>query len=142
MFLRNQLIEHNKQLASAAKGAGVIDPIDYAVFQNFGYKGLYGGLDRRGIQSKKGLSTSSNILDHMGSTELAANLFKATQAEEKLKRDKIKGKQAANKTHYDIGKKVRDTIKEIGGAMPEDMPVAENIKKIEARAKKNLPKNK
>lgn len=139
MFLRKELTEHNKQLMATAKGAGVIDPIDYAVFQNYGYKGLYGGLDRKGIAKKKGLGDKSNILDHMGSTELAANLFRATQTEEKLKREKIQHKAAANKTHHEVGKKVRDTIKEIGGTMPEELPVAENIKLIEGKSKKNLP---
>lgn len=139
IFLRKELTEHNKYLASAAKGAGVIDPIDYAVFQNYGYQGLYGGLDRKGIQRVKKLTNNSNILDHMGSTELAANLFRATQTEEKLKKDKLKGKDTANKTHYEIGKKVRNTISEIGGTMPEDLPVAENIKRIEAKANKKLP---
>ena len=141
LFLRKELTEHNKQLMTTAKSAGVIDPIDYAVFQNYGYKGLYGGLDRKGIAKKKGLAEKSNILDHMGSTELAANLFRATQAEEKLKREKIQHKVAANKAHLDVGKKVRDTIKEIGGTMPEDLPVAENIKLLEGKSKKNLPKN-
>lgn len=138
IFLRKELTEHNKHLMSAAKGAGVIDSIDYAIFQNWGYQGLYGGLDRKGIQRKKGLADSANILDHMGSTELAANLFRATQTEEKLKKDGVKNKIAANKTHYEIGTKVRNTIKEIGGTMPENLPVAENIKKIEAKTKKNL----
>lgn len=138
LFLRKELTEHNKHLASAAKGAGVIDPIDFAVFQNYGYQGMYGGLDKRGIQQRKGLVKNANILDHMGSTELAANLFRATQTEEKLRKENIKGKMQANKTHYDIGQKVRKTIKEIGGTMPEDLPVAENIKKIEAKAKKNI----
>jgi len=139
LFLRKQLTDHNKHLAAAAKGAGVIDPIDYAIFKNYGYKGLYGGLDKTGIQQKKGLDKKSNILGHMGSTELAANLFLATQTEEKLKKDNIKGKNAANHTHHEIGKKVRSTIKEIGGTMPEDLPTAENIKKIESRNKKELP---
>lgn len=138
MFLRKEMKEHNKQLASAAKGAGVIDPLDYAIFKNFGYKGLYDGLDRKGIQRKKGLKEKDDILDHMGSTELASNLFVATQTEEKLKKDKIKDKATANKTHYDVGKKVRQTIKDIGGTMPEDLPVAENIKSIEAKSKKKI----
>jgi DNA-damage-inducible protein D len=107
MFLRKEMSEHNKQLAEAAKGAGVIDPIDYAIFQNHGYMGLYGGIDAKGIHKRKGLKKSENILDHMGSTELAANLFRATQTEEKLKRENIKGKQKANQTHYEVGKKVR-----------------------------------
>jgi DNA-damage-inducible protein D len=88
VLLRDEIKNHNKRLASAAKGAGVIEPIDFAVFQNFGYKGMYGGLDRVGIQRHKGLPSKSNILDHMGSTELAANLFRATQAEDKLRREK------------------------------------------------------
>lgn len=138
LFLRRQLADHNKDLAAAAKGAGVIDPIDYAIFQNYGYKGLYGGLDKTGIQKRKGLSDKSVILDHMGSTELAANLFRATQTEDKLKRDKIKGKKAANDTHYEIGAKVRKTIEEIGGTMPEDLPVEDDIKKIEKQGPKPL----
>jgi DNA-damage-inducible protein D len=138
IFLRKEMIEHNKQLATAAKGAGVIDPVDYAIFKNWGYKGLYDGLDRKGIQRKKGLNEKDNILDHMGSTELASNLFVATQTEDKLKKDKIKDKVTANNTHYNVGKKVRQTIKDIGGTMPEDLPVAENIKSIEAKTKKKI----
>lgn len=85
LFLRNELAKHNTQLAAAAKDAGVIQPLDYAVFQNHGYKGLYGGLDAKGIHTKKGLKKSQQIIDHMGSTELAANLFRATQTDEKLR---------------------------------------------------------
>ncbi len=131
LFLREEMKRHNIQLADAAKGAGVVEPLDYAIFQNHGYMGLYGGLDAKGIHKNKGLKKSQNILDHMGSTELAANLFRATQTEEKLRRDNIKGKQQANKTHFEIGKKVRKTIEEIGGTMPEDLPVADSIKKLE-----------
>jgi DNA-damage-inducible protein D len=130
MFLRREMAEHNKLLADAAKEAGVIEPFEYAIFQNHGYMGLYAGLGAKEIHSKKGLMKSQNILDHMGSTELAANLFRATQTEEKLKRDNIKGKANANKTHYEVGKKVRKTIEELGGTMPEDLPVADSIKKI------------
>ncbi|MDP2385801.1 MAG: DNA damage-inducible protein D [Bacteroidota bacterium] len=144
LFLRKEMASHNKQLADAARNAGVIDPLDYAIFQNFGYKGLYGGLDAKGIHSKKGLKKSENILDHMGSTELAANLFRATQAEEKLKRENIKGKQKANQAHFEVGKKVRKTIQELGGTMPENLPKADSIKKIEKKAetKKINPKKK
>jgi len=136
-FLRDEMKRHNIQLADAAKGAGVIEPLDYAIFQNHGYKGLYGGLDAKGIHKNKGLKKSQNIIDHMGSTELAANLFRATQTEEKLRRDNIKGKQKANQTHFEIGKKVRKTIEEIGGTMPENLPVADSIKMLE---KRNEPK--
>lgn len=131
MFLRNEMAKHNTQLAAAAKDAGVIEPVDYAIFQNHGYMGLYGGLDAKGIHKKKGLKKSQQILDHMGSTELAANLFRATQTEDKLKRENVKGKQNANKTHYEVGKKVRKTIAELGGTMPENLPAADSIKKLE-----------
>jgi len=138
LFLRNEMAKHNTQLAAAAKDAGVITEIDYAIFQNHGYKGLYGGLDAKGIHAKKGLKKSQKILDHMGSTELAANLFRATQTEEKLKREQIKGKQKANQTHYEVGKKVRKTIEEIGGEMPENLPVEDSIKNLSAKAQEEL----
>jgi DNA-damage-inducible protein D len=138
LFLRNELYKHNSQLAAAAKNAGVIEPIDYAIFQNHGYMGLYGGLDAKGIHKKKALKKSEQILDHMGSTELAANLFRATQTEEKLRRENVIGKQNANQTHFEVGKKVRQTIKDLGGTMPENLPVAESIKKL--GTKKDKPK--
>lgn len=122
LAIRNEMISHNKSLAEAAKNAGVVDKKDYAIFQNKGYQGLYGGLGAKEIHAKKGLKKSQKILDHMGSTELAANLFRATQTDEKLRRENIKGKQAANQTHYEVGAKVRQTIKELGGTMPEDLP--------------------
>jgi DNA-damage-inducible protein D len=138
LFLRSEVTKHNSQLASAAKGAGVIDNRDYAIFQNYGYKGLYGGLDAKDIHKRKKLGKSQKILDHMGSTELAANLFRATQTEEKLVRDKVKGKTNANLVHYEVGAKVRQTIKELGGTMPENLPTVESIKKIESKQKKIL----
>ncbi len=140
LFLRNEMKKHNSQLAEAAKDAGVIESKDYAIFQNHGYMGLYGGLDAKGIHAKKGLKKSQQILDHMGSTELAANLFRATQTEEKLRRENIKGKAKANQTHYEVGKKVRQTIKEIGGTMPENLPTEESIKQIENKEKKKIGK--
>ncbi len=97
LAIRNELITHNKHLAAAAKDAGVETPVEYAVFQDHGYKGLYGGLGNKEIHAKKGLKKSQKILDHMGSTELAANLFRATQTEEKLRREGVKGNQAENK---------------------------------------------
>ena len=105
--------------------------------------GLYGGLDAKGIHKRKKLEKSENILDHMGSTELAANLFRATQTEEKLRRENIKGKQKANQTHYEVGKKVRKTIQELGGTMPENLPAAESIKKLDKKdLRKKLSKKK
>lgn len=138
LLLRDEIKDHNKKLASAAKGAGVIEPFDFAVFQTFGYQGLYGGLDRAGIQRRKGLKSKQHILDHMGSTELAANLFRATQTEEKLRRDNVKGKNAANATHFEVGQKVRQAIKDIGGTMPENLPAAEDIVKVGRRVKKAI----
>lgn len=138
LFLRNELAKHNSQLADAAKGAGVIEPRDYAIFQNYGYQGLYGGLGAQEIHARKGLKKSQKILDHMGSTELAANLFRATQTEEKLRRDHIKGKALANQTHYQVGAKVRQTIQELGGTMPENLPAAESIKKVETKKRKQI----
>lgn len=142
LFLRNELKKHNIQLADAAKDAGVIKPLDYAIFQNHDYMGLYGGLGAKEIHAKKGLKKSQQILDHMGSTELAANLFRATQTEEKLRRDEVKGKTKANKTHYEVGKKVRKTIEELGGTMPEDLPTEESVKKIERAEQKKLNQTK
>lgn len=137
LAIRYEMIEHNKQLVAAAKDAGVDTSLDYAIFQNYGYMGLYGGLKARDIHEKKGLKKSQNILDHMGYEELAANLFRATQTEAKLKRENIKGKDNANQTHYDVGKEVRDTIKRLGGTMPEDLPTPDkSIKQIEKEQKK------
>lgn len=136
IFLRDEMSKHNTYLAAAAKNAGVKDGLDYAIFQNHGYSGLYGGLDAKGIHKRKGLKKSQQILDHMGSTELAANLFRATQTEEKLRNENIKGKQKANQTHYEVGAKVRQTIKEIGGTMPENLPAAESIKTVQKKLNK------
>lgn len=137
VFLRNELKEHNKQLVEAAQAAGVATNLDFAIFQNHGYKGLYGGLDAKDIHARKGLKKSQKILDHMGSTELAANLFRATQTEEKLKRDNVQGKTNANKTHFEVGKKVRDTITELGGTMPEELPTpTESVSKLERNIRK------
>jgi len=141
LAIRNELATHNKQLAAAAKDAGVETALDYAVFQDHGYKGLYGGLGAKDIHARKRLKKSQKILDHMGSTELAANLFRATQTEEKLRRDNVRGKARANQTHLDVGRKVRQTIKELGGTMPESLPVPQSsIQQIESARKKQLKK--
>ena len=143
LFLRNELKEHNKQLVDTAYKSGVETNMDFAIFQNHGYKGLYGGLDAKGIHQKKGLKKSHKILDYMGSTELAANLFRATQAEEKLKKDKIKDKHSANQTHYKVGQKVRQTIEELGGIMPEELDVPKkSILKVEKEQKTKIKKEK
>lgn len=137
LAIRGELSVHNKSLAEAAKNAGVETTQDFAIFQNKGYQGLYGGLGAKQIHERKGLKKSQNILDHMGSTELAANLFRATQTDEKLRRENIQGKAAANKTHFEVGKKVRQTIEELGGTMPEDLSTPEkSIKQIEKESKR------
>lgn len=122
----------------AAKDAGVESPLDYAIFQDHGYKGLYGGLGAKDIHAQKGLKKSQKILDHMGSTELAANLFRAMQAEEKLRRDQVQGKREANQTHYEVGRKVRQTTADLGGTMPEQLPKPESSIQQLASSKKKL----
>lgn len=137
LAIRNEMTAHNKSLAEAAQIAGVVDNKDYAIFQNKGYQGLYGGLGAKEIHARKGLKKGQKILDHMGSTELAANLFRATQTDEKLRRENIKGKENANRTHYEVGAKVRQTIKELGGTMPEDLPTpSKSIQQIEKEQEK------
>lgn len=137
LAIRNEMVSHNKSLAEAAQMAGVIESKDYAIFQNKGYQGLYGGLGVKEIHARKGLKKSQKILDHMGSTELAANLFRATQTDEKLRREHITGKDAAYRTHFEVGQKVRQTIQELGGTMPEDLPTPKkSIKQIEREQKK------
>lgn len=139
LAIRHEMIEHNKMLVAAAKDAGVETSKDYAVFQNYGYKGLYGGLGAKEIHERKGLKKSQKILDHMGYEELAANLFRATQAEAKLRRENIQGKANANQAHYDVGKEVRNTIERLGGTMPEDLPTPEkSIQQLEQARRKGL----
>ena len=138
LLLRDEMTKPNLKLADAAKHAGVVEPKDYAIFQNHGYMGLYGGLTAQNIHQRKGLKKSQHILDHMGSTELAANLFRATQTEEKLRRENIQGKAKANLTHREVGAKVRQTIKELGGTMPENLPSAESIKKVQQKKPREL----
>lgn len=143
LAIRNEMIAHNKSLAEAAQMAGIADQREYAIFQNKGYQGLYGGLGAKEIHARKGLKKSQKILDHMGSTELAANLFRATQTDEKLRRENIQGKQAAYDTHYQVGKKVRQTIQELGGTMPEDLPTPEkSVKQIEREVERRKLKEK
>lgn len=137
IILRGELKMHNNALSAAANDAGVETPLDYAIFQDHGYRGLYGGLTAKGIHQRKGLKKSHQILDHMGSTELAANLFRATQTEEKLRRDNVQGKGRANATHNEVGKKVRKAIEDIGGTMPEDLPTPDtSIQQLERLKKR------
>lgn len=143
LAIRKEMKSHNKSLAEAAQKAGVIQARDFAIFQNYGYQGLYGGLGAKEIHARKGLKEHEQILDHMGSTELAANLFRATQTDEKLRRENIQGKEKANQTHYEVGQKVRQTIAELGGTMPENLPTpAKSIRQIENEQNKRLKEKK
>ena len=135
LYLRNQVVEENKRLASTAMGAGV-DGKAFGKFQNRGYQGLYGGMGVDEIRDYKGLPTSAKILDHMGPTELAANLFRITQTEEKLRSRDIKVAWKACDAHYEVGQKVRQTMKELSGILPEDLPVEEDVKRIAAAERK------
>ena len=141
LAIRDEVTIRNKFLASSAKAAGVETPVDYAVFQNRGYQGLYNGLGMKDIHKRKGLKKNEQILDHMGATELAANLFRITQTDDKLRRENIKGKEKANETHYAVGKKVRQTIAELGGTMPENLPTPKiSAKKLKQERKKAVAK--
>ncbi|MFQ5754242.1 MAG: DNA damage-inducible protein D [bacterium] len=134
--LRNRVKDANNDLNIAAKSAGVQN---YALFHDAGYRGLYDmGLSK--IKQAKEIPKKENLLDRAGRVELAANEFRITQCEEKLIRNKVQGQEMAMKTHQDVGKMVRDTIKKIGGTMPEKLPAAPHIRKIakEAKAKKKI----
>lgn len=133
LMLRGEVSTHNKNLAQAASKAGVED---FAEFTNYGYMGLYGGRDVQAIHRHKKLQKNQKILDHMSSEKLAANLFRATQAEAKLRRENIHGQAKADRAHFEVGKKVRQTIQELGGTMPEELPTSDAIEKAQARIKK------
>ena len=143
LHLRGQLSTHNRQLAETVNQAGIIQARDFAIFQDHGYMGLYNGLRARDIHLRKELKKNQHILDHMGSTELAANLFRATQADDKIRREGITGKEKANSTHFEVGREVRDTIKRLGGTMPEDLPnPKESIQQIQQKEQKRIEQQK
>ena len=139
LVIRGDIKHWNQMLVEVAHNAGVITNEEYAEFQNSGYKGLYGGLTVEDIHRKKNLKDKEKILDYMGSEELAANLFRITQTEAKLKRENVKTKQKANDTHYTVGKTVRKAIKDIGGTMPENLPTpAKSISQVEKEQIKRI----
>lgn len=147
LVVRGDIKQWNQLLAETAHDAGVITNEEFAIFQNAGYMGLYGGLDVDDIHSRKNLEAGQKILDYMGSTELIANLFRISQTEEKLRKDSVKGAEKATSIHYNVGKEVRSAIKKIGGTMPEDLPTPEkSIQQIEqeqmARLKAKAKKGK
>jgi DNA-damage-inducible protein D len=136
---RSQMSTYNTQLANAARNVGIIQPKDFAIFQDHGYKGLYGGMGAKDIHQRKKLKKSEGILDYMGSDELAANIFRASQAKQKIEREEVGGKEEANNIHYRVGKKVRQTIEELGGTMPEDLPVpGKSIQQIQREKQQYL----
>lgn len=139
LLRRSQMEMYNSQLAQSAQRSGVIQPFDFAIFQDHGYMGLYGGLKAADIHGRKGLEEKQKILDYMGSDELAANIFRASQTKQKLERDRVKGKEPANRTHLQVGRKVRQTIKDLGGTMPEDLPTPkESIQQLEKKEQHRL----
>ncbi len=142
LIFRSLMSTYNTRLADAAKLAGVIEPRDFAIFQDHGYMGLYNGRRENDIHLQKGLtSRDQKILDYMGSEELAANMFRATQADAKLRRDQVSTKHKANDTHYQVGKEVREAIKRLGGTMPEDLPTPEkSIQQLQREEQKRLKK--
>ena len=132
LVIRGEVKSWNSMLADAAHRAGITEQIEYAEFQNAGYMGLYGGLRVSDIHIRKGLAPEEKILDHMGSEELGANLFRITQTEAKMRRDDPQGLDAASAIHYTVGREVRETIEKIGGTMPEDLPTpGKSISQIE-----------
>lgn len=147
LVIRGDIKQWNQMLAETAHNAGVITNEEFAIFQNAGYMGLYGGLDVDDIHKRKELEVGQKILDYMGSTELIANLFRISQTEEKLRKDQVMGAEVATSVHYNVGKEVRTAIEKIGGTMPEDMPKPEkSIQQIEkeqmARLKDKAKKGK
>jgi DNA-damage-inducible protein D len=136
--LRKQTTEEFKALSGAARDAGVQSTM-FGVFHDAGYKGLYGGLGSDQIKARKRIAGSENLLDRMGTTELAANQFRMTQTREKLTKEGIRGQKRAIDTHQQVGKEVRDAIRRIGGTMPESLPPAEPIKQVEKRLKEATP---
>ena len=139
-YQRNLTKKGNYSLNQAAKDAGVKN---FDKFHNSGYKGLYNGETANDIAKRKGLRYREDILDNMGSDELIANLFRISQTEQKLKRDNVKGETKANDVHYEVGKKVRKAIADIGGTMPEEFPTpVKSLKTLEKESKNKLISNK
>lgn len=139
IFLRGQMADRNVSLAEAASAVGVVTKRDFAIFQDHGYVGLYAGETARDIATRKGLAKGQQILDWMGPDELAANLFRASQTEQKLRREPIQGKAQANQTHYDVGKAVRQFIIEQGNTPPEQLPTPDvSIQELQRREQQRI----
>jgi len=138
-FLRGQMADRNTSPSAAAQGAGVITRRAFAIFQDFGYRGLYAGETARGIHARKGLEKGQSILDWMGPDELAANLFRASLAEQRLRRGDAQNKAEANQVHHKTGAAVRQVIIEQGATPPEQLPTPEvSIQELQRREQKRL----
>jgi DNA-damage-inducible protein D len=141
--VRGNIKQWNQLLAEAARNAGVITDEEFAIFQNSGYMGLYGGLTVTEIHSRKKLKESEKILDFMGSTELIANLFRISQTEEKLKKDDVSSAKEANNTHYAVAERIRKAMIDIGATLPEDLPTPDkSIQVVEREEIKKLRQSK
>lgn len=139
LVVRGDVRHWNMMLADAAEKAGITTQQDYASFQNAGYQGLYGGLTAKDIHQRKNLKKSQAILDHMGSEELAANLFRITQTEAKMKREEPQDLTPASNVHRAVGTAVREAIASLGGTMPEDLPTPDkSIGQLEREQIKRL----
>ena len=139
LFIRGDIKQKNMLLAEAAHKAGIITNQEYATFQDAGYRGLYGRMTARDIAEHKGLTNGEEILDYMGGEELAANLFRITQTEAKMRREGTSTPTEANAAHYQVGKAVRETIAGLGGTMPEELPTPDkSIKELEAEQRKQI----
>jgi len=141
MYLRDQVTASNKKLEEAAHSSGVITPQDFSIFQSYGYRGMYDGRAVKDIRKVKGLPQNAQILDHMGSAELAANLFHITQTEEKLINEKTSNKHAANTAHFAVESMVRKAMIEISGTPPERLPIAPDVKKLQRASAKDQIEN-
>ena len=142
LFLRGDIKQKNMLLAQAAKNAGIITPVEYAIFQDYGYRGLYAGETAQDIARRKGIDAEKeSILDYMGSLELAANLFRITSTEDIMRRNKTVTPHEAQTTHYTVGKEIRNTMKRLGNIMPEQLPTPDkSIPELEKEQRKQIKK--
>ena len=139
LIFRDLMATHNTRLAAAARLAGVLEPRDFATFEDHGYMGLYAGRRENDIHRERNLKPKEKILDRMGSEELADNIFRAVQTDAALRRGRVSGKDQANATHYRIWQEVREAIRRMGGTMPEDLPtLAKSIQELEREEQKRI----
>lgn len=139
LIFRDLMSTHNLRLAHAARLAGVIEPRDFAAFEDHGYMGMYAGRRENDIHRERNLKPKEKILDRMGSEELADNVFRAAQTDAKLRRDQVTDKEQANATHFQVGQEIREAIARLGGTMPEDLPTPEkSIQELQREEQKRI----